>query len=126
MKIYFCHPINTYNTIVEKYVIDFLERLIPDCEIINPNRSDFQERYKIEGMNVFLNIIDDCDRIYVLPFYDNTIGAGQFKEIEYALATGKRVIIMNLFCRLEEIWSTNHLSVMSVEETRKKLKESVT
>lgn len=125
MKIYFCHPINTYNTIVENYVINFIEKLIPDCEIINPNQIEFQERYKIEGMSTFLNIIDNCDRIYVLPFYDDTIGSGQIKEIEYGLSTGKRVIILKLFSQLEEIWSTEHLSIMNIQETRKKLKESM-
>lgn len=121
MKIYFAHPINTYGDQIELYAIDSINRLYPECILINPNCPDHQDGYKRDGMSYFRKIISECDRVVVLPFSDGSIGAGMAKEINWALRQGKKVIQLKPFEDIEEIFNLRFHRVMTVEETRTKL-----
>lgn len=122
MKIYFAHPINTYGDRIEKYAIDFIYKLYPDCVLINPNSPEHQIGYERVGMKYFRKIVRGCDRIVVLPFSDGSIGAGMGKEILWALKFGIKVIQLKPFEDIEEIFNLKFHRVLTVEETRIKLK----
>lgn len=74
-------------------------------------------------MQVFLDLVLTCNRVYVIPFPDGSIGAGQAKEIDIALKNGIKVIYYKLFGSVEELFSLDNYRVMSIKETRKKLKK---
>lgn len=121
MKIYFVHPINTYGDQIEKYAIDAIFRLYPDCILVNPNSDQHQIGYLQSGMMYSRAIILSCDRLVVLPFSDGSIGAGMAKEINWALKNGKKVIQLKPFGDIEEIFNLAFYRVLTVDETRDKL-----
>lgn len=127
-KIYFAHPVNTYNTILEKWYYNklFLP-FLDEIEIINPNTLKHQEAYKINGMDYFKDLVLSCDKVYILPFDDNSIGAGIYKEIEWALEANIPCIITKLNFDFEKVYRLNTLDqqvkILSVDETRYKLKQ---
>lgn len=120
MKIYFAHPINTFGTIVEQYVEQMIMSLYPESDIINPALDEHQEGYRQHGMEYFEPIVKACHRVVVLPFPDGSIGAGMAKEIQWALDSNIRCIYIKF--DIEEIFSLIGYDVMSVEQTRSKLK----
>lgn len=124
-RIYFAHPINTYNTIIEDYFLEFFSN--PDIEIINPNNSIHQEGYKKFGMNYFKELVQSCDKLYALGFPDNSIGAGVAKEMNWMREKGGTVIFLPFFEKYEEmvVVCENQFKVLSVEETRERLKKKI-
>lgn len=111
MKVYYARPINLYNTAQDKRDITLLNFL--GFEVVNPDKEELQERYKKEGMSVFLQAIDDCDALAFRSFPDLKIGAGVWKEIEKAINEGKMVI---------ELPTLTSNRILSVEDTREYLK----
>jgi hypothetical protein len=111
MKIYYARPINLYNTPQDERDIKTLEGL--GFETLNPNKAALQERYKTEGMDVFLQAVTECDAIAFRAFPDLTISAGVKKEIDKAIELGKPVI---------ELPTITSSRVLSVDDTREYLK----
>jgi hypothetical protein len=122
--IYFAHPINTYNTAFESRVIRLIAREFPGEKILNPNNASIEAAYKKSGMDVFKKLVEKCDKLICLPFNDKTIGAGKAKEINWALYDKKPcyMILSTDPFDYEEIKSLDKYEVLSVEETRAKLK----
>jgi hypothetical protein len=121
-KIYFAHPVNTYGTILEDYFLEHFQR--NDIEIINPNHPNHQEGYQKEGMEYFKKLVQSCHKLYAFGFSDNSIGAGIAKEMDWMKEIGGLVVFLPFFKTWEEmvIPSDKQFNVLSVEETRKKLK----
>jgi hypothetical protein len=69
--------------------------------------------YKIEGMNVFLQAVTDCDALAFRSFPNGEISAGVAKEINKAYELGKLVI---------ELPSITSKRILSVDDTREYLK----
>ena len=82
-------------------------------EIVNPNKQELQERYKAEGMDVFLAAVTECDAIAFRSFPDGKISAGVKKEIDKAIELNKVVI---------ELPTVTETRVLSVDDTRAYLK----
>jgi len=122
MKIYFAHPINTYNTILEKFWLEAFSG--SGGEIINPNSKEHQKGYKLEGMDYFKKLVQSCDKLYAFGFGDNSIGAGIAKEMDWMFEKGGQVIFLPFFTQYEEqmVHSINQFKILTVEETREKLK----
>ena len=120
-RIYFAHPINTYNTILEDYFIEHFKR--DDIEIVNPNHPDHQKGYQNEGMEYFKKLVQSCDKLYAFGFADNTIGAGIAKEMDWMREIGGLVVFLPFFTKWDEmvVPCEKQFTVLSVEETRKKL-----
>lgn len=118
MKIYFAHPINTYGDQIEKYAIDAIHRLYPNCTILNPNTIENQICYQKYGMDFFKELVLMCDRVIVLPFSDGSIGAGISKEVQWAINAGIKVILLHPFNSIEEIFDLKSHRVLTVDETR--------
>lgn len=123
-KVYFAHPISTYNTILEEY---FLEYFASDdsIEILNPNTPEHQKNCAIKGMDYFKDLVQSCDCLYSYSFGDKTIGAGIAKEMDWMKEKGGKVLFFSLFDKFEKMTtktSAEQFKVLSVEETRIKLK----
>jgi len=112
MVVYYARPISHYNTDQDQRDLDTLQAL--GFEVVNPNTEVLQERYKKEGMDVFLNLIKSCDALAFRSFSDLKISAGVMKEINVAIDHGLLVIELPTLT-----WSR----FLSVEETRNYLKD---
>jgi hypothetical protein len=107
MKAYLARPINLYKTPQDIRDIASLEKM--GYEVVNPDKEALQERYKEEGMSVFIQAVRDCDLLAYRSFPDLSIGAGVKKEIDEAVALGLPVI---------ELPTITEKRVLSVEDTR--------
>lgn len=107
MKVYYARPINLYNTPQDERDIELLKSL--NFDVLNPNKQELQERYKTEGMDVFLQAVSDCDIIAFRSFPDMKISAGVKKEIDKAIELGKIAI---------ELPTITSDRILSVEDTR--------
>jgi hypothetical protein len=112
MKIYYARPISLYNTKQDQRDLEMLDA-ISDWIVVNPNKEELQDRYKKEGMDVFLQAMNDCDGLVFRSFQDGKISAGVKKEIDKAIELGMFVF------ELPTITSTR---VLSVDDTREYLK----
>jgi len=123
--VYYAHPICTYGTILEKYFIEFIKINEPDVILVNPNAPEHQEGYKKEGMDYFKRMVQSCDAVYAHGFGDNTIGAGVAQEMDWMKEKGGIVEFFPLFEHSTHQKSSkagNEFKVLSVDETRAKLK----
>lgn len=111
MKVYFARPINLYNTPQDLRDLELIKNL--GFEAVNPNKEELQERYKTEGMDVFLQAVKDCDALFYRSFPNLKISAGVQKEIDKAIEQNK--IILELPTLTED-------RILSVEDTRNYLK----
>lgn len=145
--IYFAHPMGTYDSTIEKAILSEMERIfqVHSNEIINPNTerirnalSLFRRRaYQINVMVFFSFLIDISDKIVFLPYADDTIGAGVWKELKHALEDNAdtmefyRIKIRHStalyhikFEKIDKVDLINIISengrVLSIEETVKK------
>lgn len=84
-------------------------------EVVNPNKEELQKRYEKEGMDVFLNAINDCDALAFRSFADCMISQGVWKEISRAQEQGKPVI------ELPSLLSKRELNVGDTREYLKLL-----
>lgn len=101
MIIYFAHPVNTYDTPVEKAVLTLVAHCFPTAEIANPNTPDQQKAYDAKvsatggvhadhkGMEVFYQKVEECDSCVAMPFLDRRLGLGVAGETQKALKLGK-------------------------------------
>lgn len=110
MKAYYARPINLYNSKQDERDIKLIESL--GFELVNPNKEALQERYKKEGMEVFLQALSDCNVICFRSFPDLKISAGVKKEIDKGIELGLFVI---------ELPTVTESRILSVEETREYL-----
>ena len=111
MKIYYARPISLYNTKQDERDITLLKRL--GFDVVNPNKEELQERYKTEGMDAFLQAIDDCDVLAFRSFQDGKISAGVKKEIDKA---------NELLMPVIELPTITTHRVLGVDDTREYLK----
>lgn len=111
MKVYYARPISLYGTKQEERDKDTLAAL--GFEIIDPNKAELVERYKTEGMKVYLELVHQADLVAFRAFPDGSIGAGVMKEIREAEERDMPVI------ELPTILSNR---VLSVNDTREYLK----
>lgn len=107
-KIYFARPIHLYNSPQDVRDIKTLQDL--GFEVIDPNTKENDTAYKLEGMVVFLRLIQQCDGVAFRSFPDGKISTGVFAEIREAIETDKMVI------ELPALISTRYLSVNDTRE----------
>lgn len=102
-KLYFAHPVNTYDTDLEKDMLSRLKRFFPEFYIENPNQLHHQEEYMEwknnkpgkSGMDYFYEkVLAKCDAGTVgCPFLDGKLGAGVAGEMIYHLKKNKKIWI---------------------------------
>ena len=86
-KLYFGHPMNTYDTPLETRLLTVIKKAFPGWGIENPNQEHHQQGCR-ESMAAtgnpmryfFETVLPDCDAGIFLPFRDGKWGAGIFGE----------------------------------------------
>ena len=116
MKVYYAHPINYYNTTVEKNDIETLEKL--GFEVFNTNQKWIEQGYINSGrdMNFFKTLIEDCHCLAVRPNHKNDITSGVAFEINYAYEIGIPVFVLTDHTTLKK-------KFLSYEATKKYIKK---
>lgn len=82
-RIYFAHPKKTYNTELEKEVIEWINEAFKGYEIVNPKAYEIEDGRGLEYlkvMNGFFKLIETCDLMVTMGKTD-----GVLKERIYAL-----------------------------------------
>ncbi len=127
-KIYFAHPINFYNTDLEKKLIKEINLFFPQYILENPNQPHHQENYRIwkeetgRGMEYyFKKVLPKMEAGIGLPFEDGMYGAGVFGELEFLFNKGKSIWEINCEGKIRKIKNPDILKVLSIEETRKRV-----
>ncbi len=129
-KLYFGHPVNTYNTALEQKLLTAIARGFPTWLIENPNTPEHDEAYKRaaasgSGMTYFFDkVLPACEGGVFLPFRDGKWGKGVYAEAEA------------LYRRGCPVWEIEHATgfcirlpslppaslVLTVEETRARIR----
>lgn len=134
-RIYFAHPINTYNTPLEQMLLEKIQHhLGDDVLVINPADVRHQEiivllkgRYadpdeaSQQIMNYFLIIAESCDGGVGLPFLDGKIGAGVYAELTGIAKDNNPLWLITHEGSLECVTDTSTLIGLSIEETRARI-----
>ena len=108
MKIYYARPLTMYGTKQEARDLELLKAL--GFEVNDPNKSELQERYKTEGMEVFLQLARESDAVAFRAFQDGKIGAGVCGEVDEEIRMGKPVF------ELPTLTQNRRLSVEATRE----------
>ena len=113
MRVYFAHPMVTFDTEQERGQESLIRKAFPDCMILNPKNSQ-PIRPEDRGVEWFHRIIDTCD-VFVFSRFKGRITAGVGGEIEYAQGKGLQVFEV----RDGEVTPfSGSISYMTLEETR--------
>lgn len=110
IKCYYARSISIYGTEQDKRDILTLQKM--GFDVVDPNQPEYQERYKTEGMDLFIRLIRECHCLSFRSHPDMYIPAGVAKEIEYA---------ESLFLPVFELPTILSFRVLSVDDTRKYL-----
>lgn len=130
--IYFAHPVNIYNTDIEKKCIELINQKFKNCIIINPGDDYYQNDFKgyreknpENYMIYFKNLVEGCSIIVYLPFRDGMIGAGVWYEIHQLSNFVDSIYEINLIDN-----DINNVSIdyvdqhkLSIDETRIRIKK---
>lgn len=129
MVIYFAHPINTYNTELEKKLIVKIEQMFPSCFIENPNQEKHRKGYQKwkertgNGMAYyFAEVLPFCNFGIYLPFRDGEWGAGVAGEAKFFVSRRgiPLVLTANANANIQLVFFKN-IRILSVEETRERI-----
>jgi len=129
-KIYFGHPVNTYNTSLEERLMASIQRNFPDHKIENPSEPHHQggyQKWKQEtgnGMNYYFEIVlPSCDTGGVfLPFRDGMWGAGIFSEAEFLTQRERHIWQINAGGFIIPVTQLGEYRKLSIEETRARIR----
>ena len=128
-KIYFGHPINTYDTELENHLLQRISEVFPLLFIENPNEEYHQEGYQFwkrlsgNGMNYYYKeILPTCNAGIFLPFRDGKWGAGVFAEAEFLHNKGCPIFQIDMKGMVTKIDDLSAVEVLSIEETRKRIR----
>jgi len=101
-KIYFGHPVDSYNTVLERELLRNISHAFKLFEIVNPNSPvhqqgyrDFKERFG-NGMKYYFEmVLPEISVGVFLPFVDGMLGAGVFGEAEFLHQREKQIFEIN-------------------------------
>jgi len=83
-RIYFAHPVVSYDTPLEEETIAYVRRYLgSECVIVNPNSDEHHRAYAAtKSMDYFVKLAESCEVCVFLSFSDGYIGAGVAKEVD--------------------------------------------
>ena len=123
-KIYFGHPINTYNKEIETTIEEVIKKEFEWLDILNPNQQIHQEgyqRYKKtrgNGMEYFYQeVLPLCSSGIFLSFPEGTFGAGVAGEYQWLKEQGRPIYTINNKGLITSEGIDTNL-ILSIEETR--------
>lgn len=117
LKIYFAHPRATYGKSEEKKAMDMITKEFPEYIIVNPNVKWIQGRVEDMGFDIFFKVINTVQILCVLPFPDNKIGNGSYRECTHANKQGIPIYVVNPWKNTITETPFNKLKGISPEET---------
>jgi len=106
MKLYFAHPVNTYNTPLERAILTLIVHHFPEAEIVNPNTTEYQKMYAEikaatggthgahKGMDIFYHLLEELDGCVSMPFLDCRMGLGVAGETQKTVRAGKSAYLI--------------------------------
>lgn len=119
LLVYYAHPINTYNSCIEKADLKLLKDL--GFLVNNPNTEENQGWFTVYRrdhpttyMDFFLAMVQASDALAFRAFPEGTIGAGVGLEINEAKRLGLPII------QLPPL----HLNILTIEQTRERIGQS--
>jgi len=132
-KLYFAHPLNTYDIPLEYKMLRLIKKSFPQFDIENPNQTRHQEGYKKGGMDYFYKIVINCFNVVAWPFLDGKVGAGVAGEMYTPMKHwGKWPLIIQTprlknirQCSFDEISALIHWHEMKDVATNKEILEMV-
>ena len=125
-RIYFGHPINTYNSELEQSLIIAIERYFSaqEHQIENPNQACHQEGYQRyreqqgNGMQYFTcEVLPQMNVGVFLAFEDGALGSGVWKEAIFLQQQGSTIYEIDREGNIAEL-DLDESRKLSVEETR--------
>lgn len=128
-KIYFGHPINTYDTELEGQLLQRISEIFPAWFIENPNEEYHQEGYEFwkrlygNGMGYYYQeVLPHCSIGVFLLFRDGKWGAGVFGEAKFLYNRGCQIFKINAEGKVTKIHFLDATQVLTIEETRKRIR----
>ncbi len=113
LRVYYAHSMGIYNTPQETRDIETLMTL--GFEVLNPNKPQYSKMAKERGgMDVFRDLVQECDVLAFRAHVDMLIGSGVGLEIEWAEDLGMPII---------ELPSRIKHRTMDIATTREYLRE---
>lgn len=121
-KLYFAHPINTYNTKLERFLLAKIAERFPEYEIVNPNAPEHYAGYKARGMDYFTqDVLRGCKVCVFLAFRDGKIGRGVFTEVMTIVWCHLRALEIEPDGVIKD-WTPDYSRRLTVEETRARIR----
>lgn len=128
-SIYFGHPINTYNTPLEAYLMNIISSAIPGWIIENPNQEHHQIGYQTwkerngNGMSYYYEkVLPKCSAGIFLPFRDGKWGIGVYGEAEYLGQCRRPIYKITHEGVITLVQNIYEIPILSIEETRKRIR----
>ncbi|MDO8504852.1 MAG: hypothetical protein Q7S36_03290 [Candidatus Liptonbacteria bacterium] len=127
-RLYFGHPVNTYNIDLENQLLSQISVAFPGWDIENPNQKHHQEGYKRwkeaigNGMDYFFKrVLSDCNGGIFLPFRDGAWGAGVYGEAKFLVERGLPIWQITCAGVISRV-NLNEIVILNVEETRSRIR----
>lgn len=126
-KLYFGHPVSTYNTSKESELLDIIRGEFSEHTIVNPNSgthslkySEYKQKFGNGMLYYFNEVLPQIDTGVFLPFNDGMFGAGVYKEAEFLYHMQREVFEIDYQGDLQK-FEPNSTRELSVEKTRKRI-----
>ncbi len=120
-KVYFGHPINTYDTTFETLLINSIKRGFPEWYVENPNQECHDEGYKEFGMTYFFEeVLPEMNAGVFLAFDDGMFSSGVYEEAEFLVKKGLPVYEIDGDGGLTDL-VLDESRKLSIEDTRKRV-----
>lgn len=132
LKMYFGHPINTYDTELEAKLLKIIEKEFPHWIIENPNQPHHDEGYKRRAKNTgngmdyfYKEVLPDCDTGIFLPFRDGRWGAGVYGEAKALIDRGCPIFLITFEGDITYLKHAEFKKIkpLSIPETRARVRD---
>jgi hypothetical protein len=137
-RIYFAHPINTYNTDLEHELIQAIHgHFESDIIIVNPSDlvhqvmvmdiKAFHDNAEVASQKVmeyFLHLTATCQGGVGLPFHDGMFGAGVYTELKHIEQNHHTIWIITHRGDIEIISDLSTFTPLSVDDTRARIRNT--
>lgn len=129
-RLYFGHPVNTYNTALERQLLLAINKAFPNCIIENPNTKKHQQKYGCRkkktgnGMHYFTEeVLPLCAGGIFLAFRDRMFSAGVMAEARFFIERGNPTWEILSNGNISPLKPPYENRVLSVEETRIRIRD---
>ena len=128
-KMYFGHPINTYNILLEIILVAKIQKTFPGWIVENPNQEHHQKGYENwknkygNGMDYYYKeVLPLCNGGIFLPFRDDSWGAGIFGEAQFLDHRNGLIYQITHDMVISRVGDLNRITALSIEETRQRIR----